>query len=79
MSDPAAVRAYLQRLAEERGNSLMSLSKLIGRNPAYLQQFVARGSPAVLAEDDRLVLAKHFRIDERLLGARDPWTPDDDA
>ncbi len=79
MLDITAVRANLQRLADEHGDTLQSLSVLLGRNHAYLQQFVQRGSPKVLAEDDRLALAQHFRVDERLLGARDPWTPSDDA
>ena len=63
------------RLAAERGESLASRSALIGRNAAYLQQFVMRGSPKRLADDDRLRLAKFLNVDERLLGARDPWQP----
>lgn len=50
---------------------------MLGRNPAYLQQFVACGSPRKLDEDDRLKLAQFFQIDERELGARDPWSPAD--
>lgn len=72
----ADVRSRLRLLTDERGDSLASLSRLIGRNAAYLQQFVARGTPDKLDEDDRLMLARHFNIDERELGARDPWTPD---
>ncbi len=68
-------RENLRRLAAERGESLANLSALIGRNAAYLQQFVARGSPKRLADDDRLRLAKFLNVDERLLGARDPWKP----
>jgi hypothetical protein len=55
--------------------SLADLSKLVGKNPSYLQQFVMRGSPKRLGEDERLVLAKFFSVDERELGARDPWRP----
>lgn len=72
---PTHVRTTLARLALEHGESLAALSRLIGRNDAYLQQFIRRGTPERLAEDDRLKLAQHFRIDERLLGAREPWTP----
>ncbi|KQM36057.1 MULTISPECIES: hypothetical protein [unclassified Sphingomonas] len=75
MPSPDEVRATLVALAEDRGDSLSSLSRLIGRNAAYLHQFVTRGTPARLDEADRLVLAKHFRVDERRLGAREPWTP----
>lgn len=69
------VRATLVALADDRCDSLSFLSRLIGRNAAYLQQFVTRGTPARLDEADRLVLAKHFCVDERRLGAREPWTP----
>lgn len=69
------VRAALVALAEDRGDSLSSLSRLIGRNVAYLHQFVNRGTPERLDEADRLVLAQHFQVDERRLGAREPWTP----
>jgi lambda repressor-like predicted transcriptional regulator len=69
------VRARVQQLADERGVSLAGLSRLVGKNPSYLQQFVTRGSPKRLGEDERLLLAKFFGVDERELGARDPWTP----
>jgi len=69
------VRAVVMDGAATRGESLASLSRLVGRNAAYFQQFIERGTPRRLPEDVRLVLAKHWRIDERLLGARDPWTP----
>ena len=74
-TDPAVVRANLQHHAERRGYSLNALSKLAGKNAAYLQQFLERGSPKVLPEDIRLRLAMTLNIDERLLGAREPWTP----
>ncbi len=72
---PAEVRATLVALAADRGESLSALSRLIGRNVAYLQQFVHRGTPEWLNEADRLVLAQHFQVDERRLGAREPWVP----
>lgn len=64
-------RSVLTVVAEERGESLAALSRLIGRNAAYLQQFVQRGSPKLLAEGDRHVLAAYLGIDEGLLGAPD--------
>lgn len=70
-----SVRARIEQLASTTGESLAELSRMIGRNPAYLQQFVKRGSPRRLPEDERLALAMHFGVDERELGARDPWTP----
>lgn len=70
-----AVRANVARLASDGGHSLASLSTRIGRNVAYLQQFVRRGTPRRLPEDERLALAMILQVDERLLGARDPWIP----
>lgn len=71
----ATVRARLRELACQRGESLASLSCLIGRNAAYLQQYVTRGSPRKLDEDDRRLLAQRLQIDERELGAQEPWSP----
>lgn len=65
-------RLLLERLIRERGEDYAGLSRLIGRNPAYVQQFIKRGSPRRLAEEDRRVLARYFRIDEALLGAPEP-------
>jgi phage repressor protein C with HTH and peptisase S24 domain len=65
-------RTVLQRLMEERGVGFSGLSRLIGRNPAYLQQFVRRGTPRRLAEADRRVLADFFQVDEMLLGGPAP-------
>lgn len=64
----AETRSALARLAEARGVSLTALSRMIGRNAAYLQQFVKRGSPRRLDERDRRALAAFFGIDERQLG-----------
>jgi len=59
----------LLALAEERGVSLSSLSRLIGKNPSYLQQFLRKGSPRKLEETDRAVLARFFGVAEREFGA----------
>lgn len=68
-------RHCLPTLAADRGHSLASLSRFVGKNDAYLQQFIMRGSPRRLPEDIRLKLAQRLQVDERLLGARDPWMP----
>lgn len=65
--DPA--RRRLMELADRRGVSLSSLSKLIGRNPSYLQQFIRKGSPRKLEEVDRGTLARFFGVGEDELGA----------
>lgn len=62
-------RERLQQLTQQRGVSLAQLSALIGRNSAYLQQFVRRGSPRKLEEGDRRMLAQFFGVAESELGA----------
>ncbi len=61
-------RAALAAVAAARGESLAALSRLIGRNAAYLQQYVQRGSPRVLGEADRRVLAAYLGVAEVVLG-----------
>lgn len=65
------VRETLERLIRERGEDYVSLSRLLGRNSAYVQQFIRRGVPRKLDEDDRRVLAQYFGVDEALLGGRE--------
>ncbi|WP_404368250.1 helix-turn-helix transcriptional regulator [Sphingomonas sp. MMS24-J45] len=62
-------RARLQALIDADGVSFTALSRMLRRNDAYLQQYVRRGTPRVLAERDRALLAAYFRIDEAELGA----------
>jgi phage repressor protein C with HTH and peptisase S24 domain len=65
-------RARLLELAQARGVSLASLSDLLGRNPSYLQQFIRKGSPRRLEEEDRRKLAAFFGVgEEELRGAQD--------
>jgi len=64
-----ASRRRLLVLAEERGISLASLSRLLGKNSSYLQQFLRKGSPRKLEENDRAVLARFFGVAETELGA----------
>ena len=51
-------RARLLELSQARGVSLAALSELLGRNPSYLQQFIRKGSPRKLEENDRRTLAR---------------------
>ncbi|MFM5916881.1 MAG: helix-turn-helix transcriptional regulator [Novosphingobium sp.] len=57
-------RARLVQLAAQHGASLAGLSELIGRNATYLQQFIRKGSPRKLEENDRHTLAQFFGVDE---------------
>ena len=62
-------RAVLERLIAEHDVDYARLSKLLGRNPAYIQQFLKRGSPKRLGEHERGILARYFGVDEARLGA----------
>lgn len=65
LNDP---RVVLERLCAERGEDFAGLSRMLGRNPAYIQQFVRRGVPKRLGEAERRKLARYFSISESLLG-----------
>ena len=65
LNDP---RVLLERLCAERGEDFAGLSRMLGRNPAYIQQFVRRGVPKRLGEAERRKLARYFSIPESLLG-----------
>jgi phage repressor protein C with HTH and peptisase S24 domain len=65
LSDP---RILLERLCTERGEDFAGLSRMLGRNPAYIQQFVRRGVPKRLKEEERRKLAQYFSVSEALLG-----------
>lgn len=61
-------RLVLERLCAERGEDFAGLSRMLGRNPAYIQQFVRRGVPKRLKEEERRKLARYFSVSEVLLG-----------
>lgn len=61
-------RAALDRLIRDGGEDYASLSRFIGRNAAYVQQFIRRGVPKKLDEADRRKLARYFGVDESVLG-----------
>jgi phage repressor protein C with HTH and peptisase S24 domain len=65
LNDP---RVVLERLCAERGEDFAGLSRMLGRNPAYIQQFVRRGVPKKLGEEERRKLARYFSVSESLLG-----------
>jgi len=75
--DENSPRDILATLIAERGDNYGALSRLIGKNAAYIQQFIKRGTPRRLHEDDRRVLAAYFGVNEALLGgpAQDETVP----
>nr|WP_205451929.1 S24 family peptidase [Sphingobium estronivorans] len=68
MGDGEDPRIVLERLIAERGENYADLSRLLNRNPAYIQQFIKRGTPRKLDEEDRRVLARYFGVAEDRLG-----------
>ncbi|WP_368039585.1 helix-turn-helix transcriptional regulator [Sphingomonas sp. ID1715] len=68
-------REYLEQLIRDRQEDYASLSRLLGRNPSYIQQFIKRGSPKRLDGEDRKTLARYFGVPEVLLGGRDEALP----
>ena len=72
MNDVFGTRQILERLIAQRGDNYADLSRLLGRNAAYIQQFIKRGTPRKLDERDRQTLARYFGIDEVTLGGSLP-------
>ncbi len=64
-------REALDCLISERGETYASISRLLGRNSAYIQQFIKRGSPARLDQSDIALLALHFDVPVEVLGGKE--------
>ncbi|MDX2210377.1 MAG: S24 family peptidase [Sphingopyxis sp.] len=61
-------RQLLDRLIQERGHDYQRISRLIGRNDAYIQQYIKRGTPRRLDEADRRRIAAFLDVPDTLLG-----------
>lgn len=69
-------REYVAQAIEKAGANLKSVSVAMGRNHAYLQQYVKGLSPSTLAEQDREFLVQQFQLDaERLKPPARPRVP----
>ena len=64
MSKMDVARRRIQALVKRDGVTLAEVSRAIGRNHAYLQQFMRRGTPRALPEEVRFALARYFGVDE---------------
>jgi SOS-response transcriptional repressor LexA len=62
------VRAFLSRLLDEAGEDHSALSRRLNKNPTYIHQFIHRGTPKRLREEDRRIIAEHFGVSEFDLG-----------
>ncbi|UAK24630.1 S24 family peptidase [Sphingomonas nostoxanthinifaciens] len=74
MTDEDA-RAALDALIRTRREDYAGLSRLLGRNPAYIQQHVKRGSPRRLSTNDRQRLADYFAVDASMFGGPPSTAP----
>ncbi|MGD8326796.1 MAG: S24 family peptidase [Sphingomonadales bacterium] len=63
------IRRKLDQLIHDSGHDYASVSRYLGRNSAYVQQFIKRGVPRRLKEEDRQKLAVLFEVPEQELGA----------
>ena len=55
------VRRRILELLPDSQTNMRQASIAIGRDPAYMYQFIHRGTPRILAERDREALAEHLR------------------
>lgn len=60
-------RQLIEQKAAAKRLPLSALSRSIGRNVAYVQQYVRRGTPRHLGESDRHTLAAILGVDHRQL------------
>ena len=65
-------RAILDELIRSRGDTYAGISALLGRNAAYIQQYIKRGSPSSLCARDQDILARYFGVSADFLRS---WTP----
>lgn len=61
-------RNTLDELIKQRKCSYSEISRLLGRNISYIQQYIRKGSPRHLDEADRAILARFFGVSETILG-----------
>ena len=64
------VRETLDRLLSERKAGYAAVSRLLGRNSSYIQQFIKRGSPRQLEREDVSMLAQFLGVKEEVLGGQ---------
>ena len=65
-------RVLVLKLIDERGSDLKKASLAIGKNAAYVHQYIYRGTPKVLPEDVREALARFLEIEPSELRHPEP-------
>lgn len=66
--DDLTIRQALDRAIRARGETYASVSRALGRNPTYVQQYIRRGVPRRLESDDRRAAARLLGLPETALG-----------
>lgn len=61
------IRDAILTAARHKGLNLAEISRSLGLNHAYMQQFIKRGTPRRLPEDIRIELARMLDLDETAL------------
>ena len=67
MENTEEIRKKISRMILERGLNYAQVSLAIGKNIAYIQQFIKNGSPRRLGEVERHKLAQILHVDEQEL------------
>ena len=67
MDSTDEIRKKVARLIAERGLNFAQVSLSLGKNIAYIQQFIKNGSPRRLGEVERRKLAQILHVDEQEL------------
>lgn len=62
------IRKLIEKRREERNIDYAELSSALGRNHAYMQQFIKRGIPRELRERDLRIIAEKLDLMEELVG-----------
>ena len=74
MENADEIRKKIARLIIERGLNYAQVSMALGKNIAYLQQYIKNGSPRRLGEVERHKLSQILQVDEQEL--TDGYTED---
>jgi hypothetical protein len=64
------IRLRILKLLKDRDTDLRNASLAMGKNAAYMHQFIYRGTPKVLPEHLRDALAKHLHVESEQLKHR---------
>ncbi len=68
MTTEISARESLEQLIAAHQTDYAALSRMLGRNAAYIQQYLKRGTPRRLPEEERRALARFFGVEEHILG-----------